>query len=115
MMLEENLVATLSPLIAGQFYPDTAPADAVLPYAIWQQVGGVPIVTLEGVGSSERPRIQIVTWAASRLAANAAHQQLIRAATDTLAAELATGMVALREDAIGLYGCRQDIYLEVQP
>lgn len=112
-MLEEAMVTALSPLIAGQFYPDTAPPDAALPYATWQQVGGQPITTLDGVGT-ERPRIQVMTWADSRMAANAAHQALIRAAVVELDAELATGMVAVHEPVTPLYGCQQDIYLGVR-
>lgn len=113
-MSEADMVAVLSPLIAEQLYPDTAPADASLPYATWQQVGGRAIATLEGAGSTECPRIQIITWAASRLEANAKHRQLIRAATDALGAELAGGMVAMHEPVTPLYGCQQDIYLGVR-
>jgi len=108
------MVAQLSPLVAGQVYPDTAPSDVAPPYLTWQQVGGQPIQFLAGTGSTTRPRIQLTWWAASRLAACQLRDQIQAAMVDTpLFAEIATGPVADHEPVQGLYGFRQDFYLAV--
>ena len=41
--VETDLVALLSSTFSGRLFPDTAPAATAMPYATWQQVGGVAV------------------------------------------------------------------------
>ncbi|MGC0155500.1 DUF3168 domain-containing protein [Chromobacterium vaccinii] len=115
-MLEEHLFSILSPLVDGNVYPDTAPAETPLPYILYQQVGGIPVQFLEGAGSTASPRMQITIWSDSRLQAAklqlAAQGLLVDA---PLYGTIAGGAVALHEDVLGLRGTQQDFYFKGDP
>ncbi|MCD0492338.1 DUF3168 domain-containing protein [Chromobacterium violaceum] len=115
-MLEEQLYSVLSPLVAGNVFPDTAPAETPRPYILYQQVGGIPVQFMEGDGSTVSPRMQITIWSDSRLQA----AQLQRAAQRLLVGAplfgtIAGGAVALHEDVLGLRGTQQDFYFKGDP
>ena len=70
MSAEAALVPLLTGLVAGRIYPDVAPSGAGLPRIVYQQVGGQAMTYLEGaLPDKENARMQVVCWAATRLAA----------------------------------------------
>lgn len=111
MSAEAALVPLLTALVAGHIYPDVAPSGAGLPRIVYQQVGGQSIAFMDGTfPSKENGRMQIVCWAATRLAAiNLAKQ--VEAAVCGSAALQATPLGARAseyEQETNLYACRQD-------
>lgn len=111
MSAEATLYTLLSGLVAGRIYPDVAPSGAGLPRIVYQQVGGVGLSFVDGaMPSKENGRMQIVCWAATRLAAiNLAKQ--VEAAVCGSAALQATPLGARASDYeqdTNLYACRQD-------
>ena len=70
MSAEATIHALLSPLVVGKIWPDVAPSSAGLPRIVYQQVGGETINYTEGtLPDKENARMQIVCWAATRMAA----------------------------------------------
>lgn len=70
MSLESNLYDHLK-LLCPRVYPDVAPEDTAFPYITWQQVGGRPLVMLDGSLPDKRCAfMQINTWAKTRTEAN---------------------------------------------
>lgn len=111
MSAEAALVPLLTGLVAGRIYPDVAPSGAGLPRIVYQQVGGVGLSFMDGaMPSKENGRMQIVCWAATRLAAiNLAKQ--VEAAVCAAPALQATPLAARASDyeqETNLYACRQD-------
>ena len=111
MSAEAAIVPLLTGLVSGRIYPDVAPSGAGLPRIVYQQVGGVGLSFMDGaMPSKENGRMQIVCWAATRLAAiNLAKQ--VEAAVCASAALQATPLGARASDYeqdTNLYACRQD-------
>lgn len=70
MSLEAQLTAALQ-AVCPQVYPDQAPAEAQLPYVIYEQVGGPALVYTEGTLPPERAALmQITAWHSTRLGAS---------------------------------------------
>lgn len=111
MTIETRLFAVLGTLAGGRVYPDVAPPDTAAPYLVHQQVGGAAISYQENtVPTEERCRIQLATWAASRLETTALAQQaeaLLLQAT-TFQAEALGNRTHTHDPDTGLYGARQD-------
>lgn len=77
MSIESDLVTGIGALCAGRCFPDVAPHGTVRPYVTYQQVGGQIAQFMEGGPASKRnARMQINTWGASRLEANALMRQI---------------------------------------
>ncbi len=71
MSIETDLVALVSPMLAGGLWADTADAGTTLPYATYQQVGGQTVNPINGADPHlYHARIQINVWAATRKLAN---------------------------------------------
>lgn len=110
MSVESDLFSVLAALVGNRVYPDVAPAAVVLPFITYQQVGGEPANFLAGLPSKRNARVQINTWAATRVEAMA----LIRQAEDAVRASAllnATtlgGAVAERDEETMHFGARQD-------
>ena len=111
MSAEATLYTLLSGLVAGRVFPDVAPEGAALPRGVFQQVGGQAMTYLEGaLPDKENARMQVVCWAAARLAAiNLAKQveAAIVAATTIQATPLGARVSDYEADT-QLYGARQD-------
>lgn len=111
MSAEPILVSLLSPLVSGRVYLDVAQSGAALPRIVMQQVGGQAMTYLEGaLPDKENARMQVVCWAATRLAAiNLAKQveAAIVAATTIQATPLGARVSDYEADT-QLYGARQD-------
>lgn len=111
MSAEATIHSLLSGLVAGKVWPDVAPSGVARPFIVYQQVGGQSIAFMDGTfPSKENGRMQIVCWAATRLAAiNLAKQ--VEAAVCGSASLQATPLgarVSEFEAETGLYGAMQD-------
>lgn len=110
MSLETALYAALHS-ICPRVYPDIAPADAVLPYVTWQQIGGEAPVYLDGALPDKRcAYVQINTWAATRAEANALMLQIEQAlcAASTMVARPQSALQAAFDDDTEIRGAMQD-------
>lgn len=90
MSIETDLTALLSPLVAGEVYPDVG-VEPTLPYITYQQVGGESLAFLERTVPSKRNgRFRVRTWATTRVQTSAlmrqVHDALITAAVFQVAA-----------------------------
>jgi hypothetical protein len=111
MSIDTLIVAALSPLVAGRVYPDVAPDTPVLPYIVYQQVGGEGLVFLEGtLPDHEGCRIQLATWGTRRLDVTALAKLAEEALIDApdLQTEPLGGRVSDHEPETKRYGARQD-------
>jgi len=107
--LETTIFTALKSLVSDRVYRDIAPQTVTtLPRITFQQVGGDVVNFLDGgVPSMKNARIQVNCWGQDRDSVMAVG----RDAEDALrsVATVLGGLVALpREEATGLYGCRQD-------
>lgn len=104
MSFESDLYVALGALVSNRTYPDIAPQGATLPCIVYQQIGGQAFAFLESAMPSKKAAtVQIRTWAATRLAANA----LARSIEDTLVES-----TTLRGEAVGAF--ISDIDIELQ-
>ena len=111
MTVESDVHAALSALVDGRVYPDVAGAGAVLPWIVYQQVGGAAVESLDvGRSGYRNATFQLSCWAADRAAAAA----LARTVEDTLTASATLQATALgamaadHEPDTKRYGARQD-------
>jgi hypothetical protein len=110
MSLEATIYTALSSLVAGRCYPDVSPDGAAMPLIIYQQAGGKAVDFMEAkVPDKDNARVQVHVWSKTRLEAS----QIARAARVALvegAAKASTqgAAVSLHDDALKLYGARQD-------
>lgn len=104
MSFESDLYAALGALVSNRAYPDIAPQGATLPCIVYQQIGGQAFAFLESAMPSKKAAlVQIRTWAATRLAANA----LARSIEDALVES-----TTLRGEAVGALIADIDIELQ---
>ena len=104
MSFESDLYAALGALVSNRVYPDIAPQGAALPCIVYQQIGGQAFAFLESAMPSKKAAlVQVRTWAATRLAANA----LARLIKDTLVES-----TTLRGEAVGAFIADIDIELQ---
>ncbi|MYZ44215.1 DUF3168 domain-containing protein [Schauerella aestuarii] len=110
MSVEGDLFTVLKGLVGNRAYPDIAPQNPVLPFIVYQQVGGQPINFLSGVPDKRNGRFQINVWAKTRSEAGS----IIRQAEDavrlspTLLADTLNGALSRYEETTGWYGSQQD-------
>lgn len=111
MSAEAAIVPLLTGLVSGRIYPDVAPSGAALPRIVYQQIGGQSINFTEGtLPDKENARMQVVCWAATRLAAiNLAKQveAAIVAATGFQATPIGARISGYEQDT-NLYSSMQD-------
>jgi len=79
-MIAEDLVSTLTSLVAGRIYPAVAPAAAVDPYMTYQLIAGVPQSDMAGASILTNSRYQVDCYSAAK------------ATVDALAASVRTAM-----------------------
>lgn len=111
MSAEAVIFSTLTGFVAGRVYPDVAPAEAALPRIVYQQVGGVADVFLDGtLPDKENGRFQITSWAATRLASRALAKQVEVALTGSAAiiCRPIGARISGYEPDTALYSSRQD-------
>lgn len=111
MTIEADLHSLLAPLAAGGAFPDAADDDAVAPYIVYQQVGGISTQFVErALPSKKNGRFQVAVWAATRKEAAAIGLQIENAMLLTTAfqVELVGGPIADRDSVTKLRGSRQD-------
>ena len=114
MTAEAEIYTALVHLAGGRVLPDFAPEDTALPFIVYQAVGGEPVNFITGEQPEKQPvRMQVSVWAKTRLQASELGQQVevaVRAAS-ALQPEVATGRVAIYDEATQYRGTRQDFYL----
>jgi hypothetical protein len=107
---ETDFHGLLLPLAGGRVYSDVLPDVPQFPAIVCQQVGGSAGWYLEkAMPDKEHSRIQVYVWSRKRGEANDIARQveaLICASPFT--AQPYGAFVALYEDALKLYGTRQD-------
>lgn len=116
MSIEATIKATLGSLVGNRVYPDTPPDNPTFPLIVYQQVGGEVINPLEGSDpNKDNARVQVVTWAKTRLEASSVARQVRVALTSTLNATMLGAPVSLYEEELKLYGSRADYSLWYTP
>ena len=111
MSAEAALFPLLTGLVSGRIYPDVALSGAGLPRIVYQQVGGKTINYTEGtLPDKENARMQIVCWAATRLAAISLMKQVEAAilAAPVIQAEAIGARISGFEQDTNLYSSQQD-------
>jgi len=119
MSVEAELNSLLRTLVDGRCYPDVTPAVPVFPLIIFQGAGGQAYDYLERkLPDCEHYRIQVNCWAKGRVAANAlalqVRQRIIEQGTAFKAAKTMGQATSLYEEALKLYGTRQDFGVWIQ-
>jgi Protein of unknown function (DUF3168) len=110
MSLESDLYTVLA-AVCPRVYPDTAPDNPVLPYLVWQQIGGFVINPVaDEVPNKQNAFIQVNAWATTRIEAKALAQQ-VEAALITSAAlrgRPQSAAVATMDEEVSVRGTTQD-------
>lgn len=119
MSVETDLFNLLKTLVDGRCYPDATPDAPEFPLIVYQVVGGQAYDYLERkLPDCEHYRIQINCWTKSRTTAGAlalqVRQRIIEQGTAFKSAETMGQATSLYEDALKLYGTRQDFGLWVK-
>lgn len=110
MTIEEILAAVLGPRFGGRVYPDSAPANARVPFAIYQQVGGQPVNFMAGSSLTRNGRFQIAVWSNDRVEAS----QCMREVETLLVEDARTqatvlgGAISTHDAEVKRYGAMQD-------
>jgi hypothetical protein len=111
MTIETDFSDCIKSLTTNRCYPDVAPHSPTLPYTVYQQVGGEAESFLEGGTVPKRnARMQVASWAATRLAAAALARSVEDAlvASTTLRATPLGAMTADYDEETRRFGARQD-------
>jgi hypothetical protein len=107
---ETDLVALLSSTFSGRLFPDTAPAATAMPYATWQQVGGVAVNPYSGAAPEYgEMRLQVNVWSKTRAEANSLMrtvESLLR--PNPFAGRPIGALIAIYEETTGARGAQQD-------
>ncbi len=114
MSVEANIFSALSSVVSARVYPDAAPYGAVMPYVVYQQVGGETIWFVEQTKPSKKNgRFQIRVWAETRLQASTLARQVedTMVASTTLRAVPASGVLSDYDPTMKWYGTIQDFYI----
>lgn len=110
MSFEADFHNVLLPLAGGRVFADVLSDVPQYPSIVYQQVGGSAAWYLEkALPDKEHSRIQVYVWSRDRKETNSIARQveaLICASQFT--AQPYGAFVALYEDALKLYGARQD-------
>lgn len=110
MTVEGEIARALGVLVGNRVYPDTAPEGVVLPFIVYQQVGGVPLDFLEGLPDKRNGRFQVEVWAARRAQASGLIRQvedIVRTDPVLMGTTLA-GALATYDSVLNWYGAQQD-------
>lgn len=67
-MIQEHLVALLSPLVSGGVFPNIAPASVAAPYIVYSVVASSPESVMSGPPSIKNTRFQVDCYSPSYLA-----------------------------------------------
>jgi hypothetical protein len=116
-MIENDLKTALASIAGGRCYPDTAPDGATFPLLIYQQVGGRAYEYVnQSLPDHDHARVQVVTWAKTRPEAS----EIMRSARVAILAAITPAQtygapIALYNDDLKLYGCRQDFGIWFKP
>lgn len=109
MSVEASIKTALASVAGGRTYPDTTPDAPTFPLNIYQQVGGAVINPIEGSDPNlDNARVQVVTWAKTRLEASTVARQVRVALASSLDAILLGAPVSLYDEKLKLYGSRAD-------
>lgn len=116
MSVESEIFSLLGSLVSNQCYPDKTPDVPAFPCIVYQVVGGEAHDYMERkLPDSENYRVQVGCWAKTRSAASALALQvratLIESGAAFKSAETLGQAVSLYDDALKLYGSRQDFGL----
>ncbi len=108
-MLEQAIIAALSPLVGGRVWPLIGPIGAVPPYITFQQVGGEPSNTFCGNTDRLNARVQINVWSKKAMETTT----IMLAAETVLTSSPIRGVslgafVAEYNEPTSYYGARQD-------
>jgi len=114
--MEAALFSLLKILVDGRCYPDATPDAPLFPLIVYQTVGGSAYDYLERkLPDCEHYRVQIACWARSRAEASElalqVRQRIIEQGTAFAAAETIGQSIGTYDDAMKLYGSRQDFGL----
>jgi len=66
MTIESQIVSACGPFLGGRIYPDIAPLEAGIPYAVYTRVSGQTIVALDGEVKANNARVQLAVWSTFR-------------------------------------------------
>lgn len=119
MSIESEIFALLKTVPAvvdgtiSRVYPDATPDNPAFPLIVYQVVGGQAHDYLERkLPDCEHYRVQVGCWAKTRPAASAlalqARAKIIESGAAFESAETLGQAVSLYDDAVKLYGTRQD-------
>jgi len=111
--MEAALFNLLKTLADGRCYPDATPDDPQFPCIVYQTVGGQAYDYLERrLPDCEHYRVQVACWARMRAEASSlalhVRQRIIEQGADFAAAETMGQAIGTYDDALKLYGSRQD-------
>ena len=116
MGIEASIKTALAAIAGGRTYPDTTPDNPTFPLNIYQQVGGNVINPLEGGDpNKDNARVQVVTWAATRLEASSVARAVRLELVNTLNATLLGAPVSLYDSTTKKYGARADYSIWYTP
>lgn len=106
-------IGTVKDAGVSRVYPDIPPDNPTFPLVVYQGVGGQAHDYLERkLPDCEHYRIQVVSWAKSRAAASAlaleVRRRIIEQGTAFSSAMTLGQAVGLYEEALKIYGSRQD-------
>lgn len=110
MSLEADLKSLWGTLVSGRLFPDVIPIGAARPCMVWQQVGGRAGWYIDKtMPSHKHARIQLFTWSETRLEANSLARQAEKLLCESpIVAEPYGAFTAVHNEALNLYGTRQD-------
>lgn len=111
MTIEADLFNAVQTLVAGRVYPDLAPDAVVVPYVVYQQIGGESVSFLErAVPDKKNGRFQVAVWSTSRAEASALSLQIEAAlvASTAFDAKPIGDRTAVYDRDAALRGTRQD-------
>lgn len=109
MGLEASIKTALASVAGGRTYPDVPPDAPTFPLNVYQQVGGAVLNPLEGGDpNKDNARVQVVTWARTRLEASSVAREVRLAMSAALNATLLGAPVSVYDETTKLYGARAD-------
>ena len=110
MSFETELV-TLLRAITENVYPDVAPPNAPMPYAVWQAVGGEALRYGDGAAPDKRNTyLQVSVWSATR----AESLSLIRQIEETLCVDSTFAAIEPQGEALSTYESDTERYGSIQ-
>lgn len=116
MTIETEIFTALRGLVSDRVYPDVNDEGTDAPYIVHQRVGGATPTFLERASpSQEGVRLQVTSWATTRIAAVALAKQVqdTLVALTTVAAKPAGDPVSLHDPDTKLRGSTQDFIVWV--